>query len=124
MGKRASRGVLLCLVGVLGLVACGDCHDNDEAANAFLAAPENRACHSNDDCVVVSTGCAHLERSFCGQATLSAEAAKSSRWHELQGQISDCNDSSCVSCAAALMPTCRNDEYKPGDQFDGLCEGP
>ncbi|MEO8919507.1 MAG: hypothetical protein ABI488_18960 [Polyangiaceae bacterium] len=108
-------------MGGLGLVACGDCHDNDEAANAFLAAPENRACHSNDECVVVSTGCAYIERSFCGQAMLSAEAAKSSRWHELQGQISDCNDSSCGSCDAALIPMCIDAEFKPGGPFNGLC---
>ena len=114
MGKLASRGGLGCLMAALSLAACGDCHDNDAAANDFLAAPENRACQSDADCVVVSTGCAELERSFCGQATLSAEAAKSSRWRELEGQIADCNGTNCAICGAALIPTCTN----------GLCGRP
>ena len=114
MGKIASIGVLLCWVGALGLAACSDCRDNDEAADAFLAAPENRVCETNDDCVVVSTGCAELERSFCGQATLSAEAAESSRWRELKAQVSDCADSECAICGAALVPTCT----------EGLCGRP
>lgn len=111
MGMVASRVVVLCLMGILGLAACGDCHDNDKAADAFLAAPENRVCTTNADCVVVNTGCAELERSFCGQALLSAEAAKSSRWRELEEQISDCAESNCAICGAALIPTCS----------DGLC---
>ena len=104
----------MCFLGALGLPACSDCLDNDAAAEAFLAAPENRACQTHEDCVVVSTGCASLERSFCGQATLSAEAAKSSRWHELEQQVSDCADSNCAICAAALIPTCT----------EGLCGRP
>lgn len=106
MGKLASRVSLLCLMGALGLVACGDCHDNDKAADAFLAAPENRSCQTDADCVVVNTGCAELERSFCGQATLSAEAAESSRWRELHEQISDCADDTCAICTALLVATC------------------
>lgn len=102
------------MMGMLGLAACGDCHDNDAAADAFLAARENRVCATDADCVVVNTGCAELERSFCGQALLSAEAAKSSRWRELQEQISDCSDSGCAICAAALIPSCS----------DGLCGKP
>lgn len=114
MGNWAARVVGPCLMGMLGLAACGDCHDNDAAADAFLAARENRVCATDADCVVVNTGCAELERSFCGQALLSAEAAKSSRWRELQEQISDCSDSGCAICAAALIPSCS----------DGLCGKP
>jgi hypothetical protein len=108
MGKVASGAFsfLFSTVGALTLVACGDCHDDDAAADAFLAAPENRVCQTADDCVVVSTGCAKLKQSFCGQALLSAEAAASPRWRELHGAASDCAEGECAICGAAILRSC------------------
>ena len=105
------------LVGVL-LVAgatagCGDCSDEVAAANEFLEQPTNLTCQSDQDCAVVSTGCAEPERGLCGQAPLNRAAASSQKWKRISDALDDC-DSSCAQCDALLTPHCS----------DGFCGGP
>jgi hypothetical protein len=104
-GKRLLGAVLL---GESAAVcACGDCTDDIEAANAFLAKPTNLTCQSNDDCVVVLTGCYTVTRGLCGQVQLSRQAASSNEWSKLSGELRDCDESgSCAQCDAALIPGC------------------
>jgi hypothetical protein len=102
---------LLHLVGALS--GCGDCSDEVEAANKFLEDPANLVCQSNEDCTVVSTGCAEPRRASCGQASLSRAAAASAKWQQVEEDLVDC-DNSCAQCDALLLPTCTS----------GLCGGP
>jgi hypothetical protein len=107
-------------VGVLGLgasaalVGCGDCSDESAAANKFLSAPVNLACQSDEDCVVVSVGCAQVSRGFCGQAQLNREAAESSKWKALGQDLEGCESGSCEQCLAALQPSCAADGFCGG----------
>lgn len=105
------------VVGMLqatgALVGCGNCDDEVAAANSFLVAPENLACQSHEDCVVVGTGCAETARSFCGQAALNRDAAASGKWQQISDGLVDC-DESCDQCQAELSPRCSG----------GFCGGP
>ena len=118
--KLNERGHVRRLLGALLLGASatgcagGDCKDELEAANAFLDKPANLACQSNEDCVVVSTGCQTVARGLCGQAQLSRQAASSKEWSKLSGALRDCESGSCAQCDAALVPSCT----------DGMCGGP
>jgi len=101
--RRVMGAVLL---GASAVCACGDCTDAMEAANAFLDKPANLTCQSNEDCVVVSTGCYTVARGLCGQAQLSRQAASSKEWSKISGELRDCESGSCAQCAAALLPSC------------------
>lgn len=114
------RGHVRRLLGVVllgastAVCACGDCTDELEAANAFLDEPANLTCESNEDCVVVSTGCFTAARGLCGQAHLSRQAASSKEWSKISDDLRDCESGSCAQCAAALLPSCTF----------GMCGGP
>lgn len=95
------------------LWGCGNCEDEEQKATAFLGRPQNLACATTDDCVVVQTGCANPKRSFCGQAQLNRDAASSTEWRELEADLSNC-ESSCSQCAALLIASCQQ----------GSCGGP
>ena len=96
------------------LVGCGDCSDEATAANKFLSEPVNQACQSDDDCVVVTVGCAEVPRSHCGQVQLNHEAAESSKWKALSKDLSDCESGSCAQCGALLIATCAADGFCGG----------
>lgn len=102
------------LLGASAAGCAGDCVDEIDAANAFLDKPANLTCQSNEDCVVVSTGCQTVARGLCGQAQLSRQAASSKEWSKLSGDLRDCHSGDCIQCAAALTPRC----------VDGTCGGP
>jgi hypothetical protein len=90
------------------LVSCGDCSDETATADQFIGNPVNLACQSDDDCVVVTTGCADVSRGLCGQAQLSGAAAASQAWKGLSQELEDCAPDSCSICLAALLPSCRS----------------
>jgi hypothetical protein len=118
--KLSERGHVRRLLGAVllgasaAVCACGDCADEIEAAQAFLDNPANLTCQSNEDCVVVSTGCQPVERGPCGQAQLSRQAASSEEWSKLSGDLRDCDSGSCAQCLLPLTPGCK----------DGMCGGP
>jgi hypothetical protein len=111
-GRLLLKTVLL--GAIASLVGCGDCTDEFEAARAFLEEPANLTCQSDDDCVVVSTGCHTIPRGVCGQAQVARRAAESERWSELSAELRDCESGSCAQCLALLGPRC----------LDGMCGGP
>jgi hypothetical protein len=102
------------LGAIAALVGCGDCTDEIEAARAFLEEPANLTCQSDDDCVVVSTGCHTFSRGTCGQAQVAGRAAESEEWSGLSAELSDCESASCAQCLALLTPRC----------LEGMCGGP
>jgi hypothetical protein len=112
-GFGLSVGVLW-LGASAALVGCGDCSDESAAASKFLAAPVNLACQSDEDCVVVSVGCAEVARSTCGSAQLTREAAESSKWKELSKDIEDCESGGCPVCGALLVASCAADGFCGG----------
>jgi hypothetical protein len=115
-GWRGLRGRELVPVFVAAamLLACDHCDDDIEAAGGFLGTPANLACETNDDCVVVNTGCHTYERGTCAQAQLNRAAAKSREWSELQSDLNDCGDDICAQCAVLLVAGC----------VEGFCGGP
>src|SRR6188768_575285 len=101
-----TRWLLMGTLLVAGaLPGCGDCLDEVAAANKFLEEPANLVCQSDDDCVVVQTGCAEPSRAFCGQAALNQSAASSTKWHQISDGLAEC-DSNCAQCDGALVPHC------------------
>jgi hypothetical protein len=106
--------VVVLLGAAAPLVACGDCEDEVEAAQAFLDNPANLACQSDEDCAVVSTGCHTFSRGICAQAHLGQTAAASQQWSELKDALDDCDSGTCTQCLAELLARCT----------DGLCGGP
>lgn len=117
-GYHRGHGRLLLATLLLGatasLVGCSDCTDEIEAARVFLEDRTNLACQSDDDCVVVSTGCQTFSRGLCGQAQLGARAAASEAWSQLGAELSECESGTCAKCLALLLPSCT----------DGMCGGP
>jgi hypothetical protein len=120
--KLNERGHVRRLLGAVllgasaAVCACSNCTDEVQAANAFFDKPANLTCQSNEDCVVVSTGCWTVARGLCGQAQLSRQAASSKEWSKLGGDLRDCkegSDESCAQCAAGLLPSC----------IEGTCGG-
>lgn len=95
-----------------GLAGCGNCSDATDRASNFFRTPANLVCQSDDDCAVVSTGCARPARALCGAAALNAKAASSDAWKDISEDLDDCGDS-CDVCGAALLPQC----------VDGFCGG-
>ena len=94
------------LLAVSTLLGCkDDCADAVAAAEKFLGDPQNLTCESNEDCTVVSTGCAPVADAFCGQSPLSKRAAASAAWSQIQKDLQSCG-TSCAICTAALTPGC------------------
>ncbi len=87
----------------LSFVACGDCTKEVEAARVFLE--ENRSCQTNEDCVVVSTGCHTFANGRCAQAPLNRLAAATTQWQRLSQGLEDC-ENECATCTAGLIPKC------------------
>lgn len=98
----------------LSLLGCGNCDDEVKVVGRFLDAPENLSCASDDDCVVVQTGCHPYPRSTCGQGQLNRQGADSKRWRALSNDLFDCQDEPCTQCLARLLPSCTQ----------GYCGGP
>jgi hypothetical protein len=95
-------------LGTVTLAGCGDCSSEKEVAQQFLDDPANRECRSNDDCVVVSTGCSGI--GYCGQAQLSREASASDQWKNISDDLSGC-DNNCDVCNALLIENCTADGH-------------
>ena len=105
-GRVVGPAGWLGLLVAVGLVAaCGDCSDEIEAGRAFLDKPANLSCQTDQDCVVVSTGCQTFARGVCEQAQLNRGAAVSAQWQRLSQGLSDCQNS-CSQCAVALIAHC------------------
>jgi hypothetical protein len=102
--KRA-LGMGALLVAANALTACNDCDEEWDQVVAFLDDPANHGCATVADCAVVSTGCRNYKGGICNTATMSDTAAASSRWKQLSGALSQCEDS-CDQCLAAPNVVC------------------
>ena len=107
------KSVTLMLAGLASWSCNTDCEDETAAGQAFLSSKANLACNSDDDCLVVTTGCHTFEGGLCAQSHLSRTAANSAEWASIKGDLDDCvND--CAVCAAALGPApCVNELCGP-----------
>ena len=79
--------------------------------STFIRDPDNQACSSDADCVVVHVGCAEVDGAMCAQVGMSRTAAESSEWAELVEEANDSCGNECAKCGALLGVTCG----------DGLC---
>lgn len=95
-------GLVLGMAGMVG--GCSsDCEDEIAAGERFLSAPASLACDSDQDCVVVSTGCHTFEGGICSQSYLSRSAANSAEWSNIKADLDECEED-CAVCDAALGP--------------------
>jgi hypothetical protein len=107
MAKNNVVWMLSLLLGT-SQVGCGnDCQDERDAMQAFLVEPSHLSCAADDDCTVVTVGCAEVPRAFCGQVILNKTAAASSSWKNLRSAADDCVGVDCEVCTAALAPQCK-----------------
>ena len=90
---------------VVSTAGCGDCTEEIDRAGVFLRDPGNLSCTTDDDCVVVGTGCHTFDFGVCGQAQLSRGAAATSQWARLSADLEDC-ERSCDRCDALLLAHC------------------
>jgi hypothetical protein len=105
--------MLSLLLGTSQVGCQDDCKDEGDAMQAFLVEPSHLSCASNDDCTVVTSGCAEVPRAFCGQVQLNKTAAASNSWKNLRSAADDCAGDKCAVCDAALLPGCK----------EGFCGG-
>lgn len=99
---------------LLTLPACGNCKSSAEDADTFVRNSENQTCEVDDDCVVVRSNCSPMKTTFCGQVAMSADAAASEEWKEIEQGLEAC-DSDCSVCLAALIPSCTGGSCRAPD---------
>ncbi|MES1178163.1 MAG: hypothetical protein ABUL62_27815 [Myxococcales bacterium] len=90
-----------------------DCGGEYERARQFVENPANLSCQTDNDCVVVGTGCQQFQRGVCNQIGLNRSAAASSKWRQLNQELSDCQGDDCTHCAAALILHCNQGQCLP-----------
>lgn len=96
------------LLGALfTLSACGNCKGSAEDADTFVRQAKNQKCDVDEDCVVVISNCSPMKTTFCGQVEMSASAAKSDEWKDIEKGMDAC-DPECSVCLGALISGCES----------------
>ena len=105
--RRALIASAVLLGAMAALQGCDtDCGGEYERARQFVEDPANLSCQTDDDCVVVDTGCQEFGRGKCNQIGLNRTAATSSKWQRLNQELKDCQGDDCARCAALLIVHC------------------